>query len=132
MKKTIRTAIFLIAVFFVSLVSSYAQANQFTSITNALRTGNAAEIAKHMDNSVDITINNNQSNYSRAQAEMVLRNFFSKNPPKNFEVERTGNGQTSGLFNIGSLTTSNGKYTVYLFLKEKNNDYYLQEIRFEK
>jgi len=131
MKKTVTTAIFLIVVSLVSLVSSFAQASQFASITNALRSGDAVEIAKYMDNVVDITINNNQSTYSRSQAEMVLRNFFSKNKPKNFEVERSGD-QTTGHFNIGLLVTTNGKYTVYLFLKEKNNDFFLQEIRFEK
>ncbi|PZF72119.1 DUF4783 domain-containing protein [Taibaiella soli] len=134
MKKIVTAAIFMVVVFFVSLVSSYAQANQFASIATAIRSGDAVAITKHMDNMIDITINNSQTTYSRSQAEMVLRNFFSKNKPKNFEVERAGaSGQTSGHFNIGSLITeNNGKYTVYLLLKEKNNDFYLQEIRFVK
>ncbi|XZF12802.1 DUF4783 domain-containing protein [Chitinophagaceae bacterium MMS25-I14] len=126
--------LFLVAVLNIICVSyCFSQNGTLKSIGNALSAGDASEVARYMDNVVDITINNNQSSYSRTQAEMVIRDFFNKNNPKNFEIERVGSPVNStNTFSIGYLATANGRYRIYLFLKQKTSNYLLQEIRFEK
>jgi len=117
----------------VTYTSVFSQSGVLNSIVAALKSGDVAGVSKFMDNVVDITMNNNQSTYSKTQAEMVLRDFFGKNAPKNFNLEHTGNSadQTS-FYSIGYLLTSGGKYRIYIFLKQKNNTYVLQEMKFEK
>lgn len=132
MKNYLVIIIFLCASIFLMPAQANAQENPIGSISIAMRAGDAGAISRYLDNVVDITINSNQSTYSRTQAEMILKDFFNKNTPKAFEVERSGNAQSSGVFNIGYLTTGNGRYRVYIFLKEKENRSLIQEIRFEK
>lgn len=113
--------------------SVFAQTNVLNSVAGAMRSGDVGGVTRFMDNVVDITVNNNQSTYSKTQAEMVLKDFFGKNVPKGYSTEHTGNSadQTS-FYSIGYLTTSNGKYRIYIFLKQKDGNFVLQEIKFEK
>ena len=113
--------------------SALAQSGVLNSITAAMKNGDVGGITRFMDTVVDITINNNQSTYSKTQAEMVLRDFFGKNAPRGFNIEHTGNSadQTS-FYSIGYLTTTTGRYRIYIFLKQKDNNFILQELKFEK
>ena len=112
---------------------SVAQGFPMENIERALKVGDVKMLASYFGNSVDITINNSQSTYSRVQAQMVLRNFFNKNLVRDFDLEHTGNSATSNAtFTIGSLMTASGKYKVYMYMKQKDNLSVLQEIRIEK
>lgn len=116
-----------------SLGIAQAQNAPVDNISNAVRAGNASEIGRYFSASVDITINNSQSTYSRPQGEMVLRDFFNKNAPQGYSVQHTGNsGSGNIVYSIGQLTTASGKYRVYISLKEKDNSYTVKEIRIEK
>ena len=60
--------------------------NDLNEIATIIRSGNASQIAKFMDNSIEITIGESQKLYSKAQAEQVLERFFDKNSPKQFNL----------------------------------------------
>lgn len=110
-----------------------AQGVVVDEVNNAMKSGNTGVIARYFDNIVDITINRNQSTYSSNQAEMVLKNWFLKNPPRDYDIEHSGtSSNNSAMYCVGSLNTSTGKYKVYMFFKHKGSDYVLQEIRLQK
>ncbi len=89
--------------------------------------------SKYFDSFVPITINNSQSVYSHNQAEVVLRDFFEKNPTRDFDVMDNGSPNNTSKFMIGSLTDTHGiKYSVYILMKLKDSNYLLQEIRLNK
>jgi hypothetical protein len=133
MKKIYPFLYLAILIIIAPVLVSMAQSTPVSQINNAFRTGDVAGITRYMDNVVDVTMNNNQSTSSRTQAEMLLRDFFSKNEPKNFEAGHSGqNQQTNTFFSIGHLNTSNGRYRVYILLKPQGQNYLLQEIRIEK
>ncbi len=115
-----------------SLSVLYAQSGSMNDVVNAVRYGRVSDISRYMDNVVPITINNTQSIYSHTQAEMVLKDFFSKNTPSDFIVSNTGTGNSNSTFAIGELITPSGKYNVYILLKSKDTYFLLQEIRFNK
>ena len=51
--------------------------------------------------------------YSKAQAELILKDFFIKNTPKDFIIEIEG--ESDGFsYAIGHLKTSGGGFRVYL------------------
>jgi len=111
----------------------HAQTAPVSQINAAFRSGDVSAIARYMDNVVDVTIANNQSASSRTQAEMMLRDFFAKNDPKGFEAQHSGNNeQNNTVFSIGYLSTPNGRFRVYILLKQQEGNYLLQEIRIEK
>jgi hypothetical protein len=109
---------------------TYAQ-GIINDVAGSVGAGNVGAISKYLDNAVAITIQGSQSTYSHSQAEMVLRDFFSKNAARGFNIERSGGGNNNS-YAIGTLTTSNGSYRAYIALRQKNGASVIQEIRFEK
>ena len=102
-------------------------------MANAIKSNRVSDIVKYFDNFVPITINNNQAVYSHNQAEVVLRDFFDKNIPKDFTVMDNGSPDKYSKFMIGTLTDMKSiKYSVYILMKYKDGNYILQEIRLNK
>ncbi len=119
----------IIAAFFA--LSSFTTPTGITEVVNAIKSGNAASVSKYFDNTVDITINGKSTNYSKAQGEVVLRDFFTNNTVRSFSVLHQG--ESGGAeFCIGMLVSSNGTYRTTLNLKKKGDKQTLQEIKFEK
>lgn len=108
-----------------------AFAGNLDNISMAIQSGNAKEVAKYFDNSVSITIYNSEQSYSKAQAEMVLKDFFAKNQPISFNIIHKGNSSEGSQYGIGTLVTQGGTFRTYVFIKKKGSQYYIQEIRFE-
>lgn len=102
------------------------------NIANAIRSGNSKEVAKYFDTNVEITILDKESVYSKVQAEMVLRDFFSKNPVQSFEVVHRGTSGEGSSYGIGPLKSSNQSFRVYFYVKQKGAASTIQEMRFEK
>jgi hypothetical protein len=70
--------------------------------------------------------------YSKTQAEMVVRDFFSKNTPTSFKIIHKGTSNQGSEYAIGTLITSVGSFRTYIYVKQKSTGYTIQEIRFEK
>lgn len=121
---------------FFTLLSVLAIASSFTvyvgidEIISALKAGNATEIAKYFDNTVEITLPEKSNSYSKSQAEVVLRDFFSNNPVKSFEILHKGENAGSQ-YCIGTLVTKNASFRTMVYMKQKGSRQTLQEIRFE-
>ncbi len=120
-----------------TIIAAFVMLSSFTifaginDVVNAIKTGNAASVSRYFDNTVEITLNGKSVNYSKAQAEVVLKDFFANNSVKSFTILHQG--ESGGAeFCIGTLTTSNGTYRTTLNLKQKGDKQTLQEIKFEK
>jgi hypothetical protein len=112
------------------LLSSFTLFLSIDEVVSAIKSGDAAAVAKHFDNTVEITMPDKSNNYSRSQAEMVLKDFFSTNGVKDFQVKHKGENAGSQ-YCIGTLITKNGSFRTTVFMKQKNDKQLLQEIRFE-
>lgn len=101
-------------------------------IDRAMKEGDAEMLVPYFGSSIDITINNAQSTYSPAQAEMVLRKFFLKNGVRNFELLGANEVPSDNvLFRVGTLETTKGSFKVYLYLKSSDNKVTLRHIRID-
>jgi hypothetical protein len=99
-------------------------------VISALKSGNAAELSKFVDDNVEITLPDKSDNYSRAQASMILQDFFAINGVRNFEVKHKGdNGGNQ--FCIGTLQTKAGNYRTTVFMKSKGGRQVVKEIKFQ-
>ncbi len=99
---------------------------------NALKTGNAKEVIKFFNTSVDMNVEGNVDTYSKAQAEFVLRDFFKKHPPTDFNIVHTGSSKGGLQFAIGRYTSSSDSYNVLLRVKEVEGVNLIHEINFVK
>ena len=133
MNKALRRLIFSICgAFIISMASAQSGKSPLDEVLNAIKTNHIQDIGKYLDNFVPITINNSQSNYSHNQAQLVLNDFFSKNPTRDFVLMNSGTPGNTSKFAIADFNTPNGKYNVYILMRQKDNSYVVKEIRINK
>lgn len=101
------------------------------AIVVAIKAGNSKELAKHFNTNIELLILENEDVYSKTQAEMICKDFFTKYPPSNFKILFEG-GKESSKYAIGSLSTPNGNFRVYFLLKVQNNISLIHQLRIEK
>lgn len=101
------------------------------AVVIALNAGNASNLSKYFDNRVDIGLPQKSDNYSRTQAEMIIRDFFSNNGVRNFELKYKSEKAGTN-YCVGTLKTKGGDYRTTLLMKQKGEKQYLQDITFQR
>ena len=109
---------------------SFTQSSDIDGVIGALRTGNSAELARFFDDNVELTLPVKSDSYSRAQAQVIIKDFFTNNGVKNFELKHKGDSP-GGHYCIGTLLTKSGNFRAHVFMKLKGNKEVLKEIRFQ-
>ncbi len=127
MKKTLGTALIVSSLFLVA----FNQVLSIDDVISAMRTGNATRLSEYFDARIDVTLPGKSDNYSKSQAEMILKDFFSTNKVRSFEVKHRGENKDGSLFCVGTLVTQSGTYRTKFFMKQKGKEQLLQEIGFE-
>lgn len=113
-----------------TLLSGFTIFSSIDDVIAAMKTGNSAGIARFFDNTVEINMPEKSNSYSKSQAELVLKDFFSSNMVKYFEVIHKGENSGSQ-YCIGTLVTKTGSFRTTIFMKQKGDKQLLQEITFE-
>ncbi|UAY51696.1 DUF4783 domain-containing protein [Ferruginibacter albus] len=112
------------------LFSSFVSLTSIDDIVVALNTGNVSKLTKYFDTNIELCTPEKSNNYSKSQAELVLKDFFSNNNVKSFAIIHKGENAGSQ-YCIGMLQTSTGVYRTTVFMKLRGGSQYLQELRFE-
>ncbi|MEK6615504.1 MAG: DUF4783 domain-containing protein [Bacteroidota bacterium] len=101
-------------------------------VASAVKTGNASNVAKFFSANVDLKILDKEDVYSKAQAELILKDFFAKNPIKSFAIIHKGTSKSGDQFAIGTYETSTGKkFRSYFLFKKEGTGLTIQQFRFE-
>jgi hypothetical protein len=103
------------------------------SIHQAILAGNAQTLSSFFFNTIELTLPDAQGTYSKAQAELLMRNFFSKNPPQSLDILNEGqSGGEKSYFAIGTYVSQNGKsFRMYYLVKEMSGKNQLTILKFE-
>ena len=56
--------------------SSFGQSGNIDAVIDALRSGNATELSGYFDDNVELTMPDKADSYSKAQAVLILKDFF--------------------------------------------------------
>jgi hypothetical protein len=99
-------------------------------IIAAFKTGNSNQLAQYFNASVELLILTDEKVYNKAQAELVIKNFFSTHTPSGFTIIHEG-GKEGSYFAIGKLVTNNGTFRVYVLLKSANSKQFIHQLRIE-
>lgn len=86
-------------------------------VAAAIRTGDAHKVAGYFADNVDLKVLEQENIYSKAQAELILDDFFVKHPVKGFTIVHKSVPKNDSQFAIGTLETTNGKYRVHYLMK---------------
>jgi hypothetical protein len=116
---------------FVFIFSSFTlQNSNIDEVIRALRSGNSTELSKYFDDNVELTLPDKSDNYSKAQAQLIIQDFFSNNGVKGFDLKHKGDSP-GGHFCIGTLQTNAGNFRTNVFMKVKNGKEMVKEVRFQ-
>lgn len=96
----------------------------------SIRSGNSGELAKFFDDSVELTLPDKSDSYSKAQAQLIVKDFFGNNGVKGFDLKHKGDSP-GGHFCIGTLQTNAGNFRTNVFMKTKGGKEVVKEIRFQ-
>jgi hypothetical protein len=103
------------------LMSFRPQEGSTNSIINALKTGNAEEVSRHMDNFIDLKLPEKDEikSMGKNQAGIALQTFFKDNGIKGFEL--TSQREMSGsMYLAGKLQNGNKGFNITILLKNKD------------
>lgn len=132
MLRTYMKTILSLLIFTLSSLFVFGQSTETNAVASALKSGNAAAIKNYMASTVNLSIENGNDFYPKAQATQVLSSFFSKHKVANFTLEHDGKSRRGGsVYNIGKLDTNNGTFRVSFHLVNENNMYLIKQIRIE-
>jgi len=104
----------------------------FTPMKDAVRAGDAGELAKYLNTSIDLNLEGEVSTYSKAQAEFVLRDFFKKHTPDDFSIVHTGSSKGGLQFAIGKYQSGADNYNVLMRVREVGKTFLIHEMSFTK
>ena len=113
------------------LVSFTAKQTSLDEVIGALKDGKAGELGKYMDDNLSLTLPDKSNSYSKAQAVLVLKDFFDNNEVKGFELKHKGQDQQGSEYCVGTLQTKTGNFRTTIFMKSKTGKNVIKEIRFQ-
>ncbi len=121
-----------IIVFTVSaiLASAQEQAKIPAGISIAFKAGNAAELSKYMNTTVELLLLDKEDFYKKNVAEIILKDFFRDYRTKDFIIRHQG-AKNEAQYAIGNLTTEKGNFRVYFLLKKVDQELLIHQIRIE-
>jgi len=100
-------------------------------IAAAIRAGNSKDLAKYFGPTLEIILPGSDGTFSKAQAEMIMKDFFAKSAPVSFVMNQKSNSAGGAQFIIGTYKNKTEKLNVYILLKPVSNQLMIQQMHFE-
>jgi len=101
-------------------------------VVAAIDSGSSSELARYFDSSVSLNINGQQGDYSKNQAELVLKDFFRKNPSMGFNLLFRSESNPKLSSYIGDYQTSQGTFKVFIKVSQEGSDIKVYSLEFVK
>jgi hypothetical protein len=99
-------------------------------ISIAIKAGNAAELAKYMNSTIELLLLDKEDFYKKNVAETILKDFFNEYQTKDFIIRHQG-AKNDAQYAIGNLKTEKGDFRVYFLLKKVDQELLIHQIRIE-
>jgi hypothetical protein len=124
----------IIPLVLISICSLAATAQEQVTIPGgisiAIKAGNAAELSKYMNSTIELLLLDKEDFYKKNVAETILNDFFSEYQTKDFIIRHQG-AKNDAQYAIGNLKTAKGDFRVYFLLKKVDQELLIYQIRIE-
>jgi hypothetical protein len=111
-------------------VRAQDQAKIPDGISIAIKAGNAAELSKYMNSTIELLLLDKEDFYKKNVAETILKDFFAEYQAKDFTIRHQG-AKNDAQYAIGNLKTEKGDFRVYFLLKKVDQELLIHQIRIE-
>lgn len=96
-------------------------------ISMAFKAGDAAELSKFINTTVELRVLDKEDFYKKNVAETILKDFFTGYKTKDFIIRHQG-GTNDAQYAIGSMKTEKGDFRVYFLLKKVDQELLIHKI----
>jgi len=102
------------------------------TISTALRSGNTSEINKYFANSVDVTILDYHDFLNKTSTIKKVNEFFNNKSVNSYKIIHEGKSKgRDSVYTIGTLSTNEGAFKIYMFITSKGGQHFIEEIKIE-
>lgn len=101
-------------------------------IAAAIRAGNASRLGDLFSSTVNLSVPGNDGSFSKAQAEIIMNDFFKKYPPSSFSVTNQGSSAGGSLYTVGTYVSGKSTFRTYYLIKNFGSSFQLQILKFEQ
>jgi len=126
-----RIILFICILFPALLVNAQHSAALPQDAVMAVKRSDAETLSGSFNTNIEIILPHKTAVYSRKQAEMVLKDFFSNNKVSEFKLIHQGRKENAS-FAIANYYSANGRYRFTFLTKNKDGKIYIHQIRIEK
>jgi hypothetical protein len=111
-------------------VNAQDQAKIPEGIAIAIKAGNASELSRYMNSTIELLLLDKEDFYKKNVAETILKDFFAEYQAKDFTIRHQG-AKNDAQYAIGNLRTEKGDFRVYFLLKKVDQELLIHQIRIE-
>lgn len=126
------TKIFSIIIIAVFSLTANAQTQIEKPVNDAISKGDAKELSKYFNSTIELVLPTDEGNYSQKQAAILLTKFFKENPPKKFTVKHKGVASDNSLYYICEYETQKANFRTYYLCNSQNGKIKLFQLKFDK
>jgi len=132
--KIILTKVFLFGWLLLAFVGSgkAQSADQLAAVRSAISSGSSRNLAQYLGPSVEVGFDGDKQSYNATQTELVLKNFFTKNPPTSFDIVHQGASNGGIPYAVGHYVGKTGNYQIFIQLKPKQSTPTIDTLDFTK
>ena len=112
-------------------LSIFAQTDITPKVAESIKSGNAALLASYFMAQIELTIEDTEGTFSKAEAEKKLAAFFASHGVTGFEIKHQGTSKLDDQYRIGDLVTKNGTYRVTFFIRKNGNTLQIKQLKIE-
>lgn len=127
------TRLFLLSALLLSVTGwAAAQSDQLGAVRSAFANGSAHELAQYLAPTVEVGFDGDKQTYNATQTELVVKNFFAKNPPSSFDLVHQGASNDGIPYAVYHYAGRTGSYQVFIRLKPKQSTPTIDTLDFTK
>ena len=104
-------------------------------IKGSIKSGNAHNLAVHFEKNLDLVIDAEHVEFRRVrdgQAELILKNFFKKYPPKDFKYGFQGTASKVRYCTATYQALNGNSCQVYILMRVTEKEYLINTLHFKK
>lgn len=119
-----------------SLLAAFMQVqsqkiDSIDAIAGFLKESDSRNIASYFAPVIEMNLLSDENEYSKAQAELILRDFLSKNKPITVKILHKVNSNSNYRFAVFSVHSIEDKFRISISLKKSDDSYYINLMRIE-
>ncbi|MCU0340592.1 MAG: DUF4783 domain-containing protein [Spirosomaceae bacterium] len=104
-------------------------------IKTSFKAGSAHSLAEMFEKNLELVIDAERVDFKRVtneQAELIVKNFFKKYPPKDFRYGFQGTASRVRYCTATYQTMAGNKFQVYILMRVTDKDYRINTLHFKK